>query len=255
MPTPYLRARLVPVLLAGLLAAGVGVAAQLSGRLSGAEEATVAKRFHVRPTHRADGLAVVAIDDTTFAQLRRRWPFPRSLHAAVVDRLREAGARAIVYDIQFSEPTTPREDLALYRALGRAGGAVLATTESDGRGHTNVLGGDANLARIGSRAAASVLPVGRGGVVSRVPRTMGALDTLAVATARRVTGHAPAELPANGARIDFAGPPGTVPTYSFADVLGKRVAPQALRGRVVVVGAASPTLQDTHPTPTTDHDL
>ena len=126
---PYLRTRLLPMALAGLLAAGVGIAAQLSGKLGGAEEAAVAKRFHLRPSHPAGGLAVVAIDDATFSQLDRRWPFPRSLHAAMVRRLHAAGARAIVYDIQFSEPTTPREDLALYRALGRTGGAVLAATE------------------------------------------------------------------------------------------------------------------------------
>ena len=91
---------------------------------------------------------VVAIDDRTFqaAAARARWPFPRSLHAEVIDRLRAAGAREIVYDVQFTEPTDDREDLALYDALGRAGGRVLATTETDGHGHTNVLGGDANLA-------------------------------------------------------------------------------------------------------------
>src|SRR5437763_1730609 len=209
---PYLRTRLLPMALAGLLAAGVGIAAQLSGKLGGAEEAAVAKRFHLRPSHPAGGLAVVAIDDATFSQLDRRWPFPRSLHAAMVQRLHAAGARAIVYDIQFSEPTTPREDLALYRALGRTGGAVLAATESDGDGHTNVLGGDANLAAVHSRAAASVLPVGRGGVVSRLPREMGGLDTLAFAAARRVSGHAPeTRIPAAGARIHLPRPPRTVP--------------------------------------------
>ena len=32
----------------------------------------------------------VAVDDKTFADLQLQWPFPRSLHARVVDRLREA---------------------------------------------------------------------------------------------------------------------------------------------------------------------
>ena len=96
--------------------------------------------------------------DVTFDALRRQWPFPRSWHGRVVDALHKAGAREIVYDVQFTEPTKQREDLALYDAVGRAGGALLATSEMDDRGHTAVLGGDANLARvyrklgIGSRA-------------------------------------------------------------------------------------------------------
>jgi response regulator RpfG family c-di-GMP phosphodiesterase len=257
VPAATARTRLVPVLLAGVFAAGIAASAQLAGWLSAPEESTVATRFHLRPAHSLDGLAVVAIDDTTFRDLSRRWPFPRSLHAALVDRLREAGAREIVYDVQFTEPSAPRDDLALYDALGRAGGAVLATTETDGRGHTNVLGGDANLARVHSRAAASVLPVERGGVVSRLPSELEGLPTLAVTAAARATGHAPAPraFPRGGARIDFAGPPGTAPTYSFSDVLARRLPRGALRGKIVVVGSSAPSLQDVHATPTTDVEL
>jgi CHASE2 domain-containing sensor protein len=251
------RARIVGVLLAGALAVAIAATAQAAGWLASGEEATVATRFHLRPAHPADGLAVVAVDDVTFRDLRRRWPFPRSLHASLVDRLAAAGAREIVYDVQFTEPTTPREDLALYDALDRAGGGVLATTETDGHGATNVLGGDANLARVHSRAAASVLPVGRGGLVSRVPYELGGLHSLAVAVAERAGGHAPAAgaFPAAGARIDFAGPPGTVPTYSFSEVLAGRVPRGALRGKIVVIGSAAPALQDVHATPTTDAEL
>ena len=257
MPVSALRPRIVRALIAGLLAVSLAAAVQASGWLSAAEESTVAMRFQLRPAHPAPEVAVVAIDDRTFGELHRRWPLPRSLHGALLDRLHAAGARQIVYDVQFTEPTTPREDLALYHALGRAGGAVLATTESDRHGATDVLGGDASLARVHSRAAASVLPVGRGGVVSRVPRTMGGLPTLAVAVPERATGRAvsPTAFGAGGARIDFAGPPGTVATYSFSDVLARRIGSRALRGKIVVVGAASPSLQDVHPTPTTDGDL
>ncbi len=52
--------------------------------------------------------------------------------------------------------------------------------------------------------------------------------------------------------IDFRGPTGTVPTYSFSDVLAGRVPASKLAGRVVVVGASVPTLQDLHPTSTSD---
>ena len=49
----------------------------------------------------------------------------------MVRHLHAAGAREIVYDVQFTEPTRRREDLALFNAIGDAGGAVLATSESD----------------------------------------------------------------------------------------------------------------------------
>jgi CHASE2 domain-containing sensor protein len=60
----------------------------------------------------------------------------------VIDRLHADGASTIVYDVQFTEPSRlgPRDDLALYEAIGRAGKVVLATTEVDARDQTNVLG-------------------------------------------------------------------------------------------------------------------
>ena len=87
---------------------------------------------------------MVAIDSDAFSTLHHAWPFPRRWHAQVIDNLRKAGARTIVYDVQFTEPTKPAEDLALYRAIGRARNVVLATTEVDEHGHSNVLGGDEN---------------------------------------------------------------------------------------------------------------
>lgn len=169
----------------------------------------------------------------------------------MIRRLHAAGARAIVYDVQFTEPMTMREDLALYRAIKAVGGAVLATSESDGHGATNVLGGDENLERVGARAAASDLLNDRGGAVSRFPREVAGLETLAVATAERVGDAAlePSAFGDEGAWIDYRGPPGTIRTVSFSDVLRGRFAPHAFRDRVVVVGASAPTLRDVHGTP------
>src|SRR4051812_45222460 len=48
-------------------------------------------------------VAVVQIDDVSFNELNARWPFKRSLHGRMIDRLRDAGARTIVYDVQFTE--------------------------------------------------------------------------------------------------------------------------------------------------------
>jgi CHASE2 domain-containing sensor protein len=235
----------------GLLAFGVGTIVQTTGALDGLERGTLTQRFQQRGADRPNDVVVVAIDSKTFDVLRQQWPFPRSLHGQAVRRLHAAGASEIVYDVQFTEPTTPRQDLSLYNAIGDAGGAVLATSESDGHGHTDVLGGDANLRRVHAEAAASDLHNDGSGAIVRFPRAVEGLDTIAVAAARRA-GRAP--LPArafdgDGAWIDWRGPPGTIRTVSFSDVIKGRFAPGTFRGKVVVVGASAPTLRDVHATP------
>ena len=207
---------------------------------------------------RAERRRGVAIDDVTFSDLERQWPFPRSLHARAIDALRKAGARRIVYDVQFTEPTSEREDLALFNAVGRrAGDVVLATTETDGHGGTNVLGGDENVHAARAHAAAGEpqdrprrrhpsLPahLGRPGQRRRRGRRPPAArrreppfdDERRVDRLRRPARHDP-DLPASA-------------TSSTA-----RVDPAELRGRVVVVGATAPTLQDVHSTPTASDRL
>ena len=67
---------------------------------------------------------VVAIDDATFSDLGVRWPFPRSLHGEGRSTgCDAAGARAIVYDVQFTEQTVPREDMRPLRRRRAARGA------------------------------------------------------------------------------------------------------------------------------------
>ncbi len=237
---------------AALLAVCAGLLALATGALSALEDDAVDARFSLRADAPPSELAVVAVDDVTFSDLREQWPLPRSIYADALERLKAAGAAQVVFDVQFTEPTEEKEDFALYDAIGAFGGAVLATSESDERGRTNVLGGDEALAEIGSRAAAANLPDSRGGVVRRVAPRIGRLDSLAVAVAeragRRVDRRA---FEAGGAWIDFRGGPGTVPTVSLTDLLRRRFDPSLLRGRIVVVGASAPTVGDVHATSTT----
>jgi CHASE2 domain-containing sensor protein len=248
--------RTVIAIVAALVAIGAGGAAEFARLLPGLEQDSINQRFERRGAVSAPGLLIVAIDDKTFDDLGESWPFPRSRHGQAIDRLRRDGAEAIVYDVQFTEQTTPREDNALIDAVGRARNVVLATAETDEHGNSNVLGGDEQLARLGASAGASNLPSGPGGVLQRFDASAGGLETLAVAAARRA-GHAPAKsaFDHGGAWIDFRGPPGTIDTVSFSDLLKGRVDPALVRGRIVVVGASAATLQDVHPTPTASGEL
>jgi len=233
---------------AAVLCAAAALGAERSGALESMETTTVAAREQLRPGHVPDDVAVVGIDDTTFSDLQRAWPFPRRLHARIIDRLRAAGARRIVFDVQFTEPTRAADDLALLGAVRRARGTVLATTESDAAGHTNVLGGDANLRAAGAHAAASnVMP--DSGLISRYPAEIARLRSLPLVTAQSVGVAPPAGFQDGRAWIDYRGPAHTIPTISYSDVLHGRFAPGAVAGRIVVVGPTAPTFQDRHDTP------
>ena len=248
-----------PRVLAALaaLAAGFALVAYATDALEQPELDTIDSRFSIRgereePTE----VAVVAIDDVTFDELDLQWPFPRSVHGRVIDRLRRAGARVIAYDVQFTEPTTPREDNALIEAVARTDRVALGTSEVDRRGRSNVFGGDQVLKQIGARSGHTQLD--DGSVQRELPHDTDGLKTLPVVAAELKLGREvePGEFPRDEeAWIDYAGPPETVRTYSFSRVLRGRVPPDALRGRVVVVGASAPTLQDFHATPTTGDEL
>ena len=254
-PAVARRTRLAAALLGAALAIAVAVAAHSAGMLDRAEDATVDLRFGLRERPVPDDILVVAIDDATFSDLGVRWPFPRSLHARAIDRLRLDGARAIVYDVQFTERTVPAQDNALYAAVARAGDVILATSEIGEGGTTNVLGGDANLRRAGAWAAAANLPTSPGGVIRRVPLAVGGLDTMAVRAAETVSGRRPdpARFSGGGALIDYRGGPGHITTVSFSDLIRRRVDPALVRDRIVVIGASAPSLQDVHATPTATH--
>jgi CHASE2 domain-containing sensor protein len=237
-------------LLAGTAAALVAASASMSGVLASLENASVDARFNLRHTPPITDIVIVGIDERSIH--RRIWPFRRLRHAKAVDRRRTAGARQIVYDVQFTERSRSlSDDLALFDAMRRAGGATLATTISEYDGSTNVLGGDENLAEIRSRAAAADLP-NQGGVIRRYPQRMGRLPSIAVVAAARISGR---RLPASkfdggSAWSDFRGGVEAFPMISFGDLLAGRVPSDRLRDKIVLVGATAPAVQDTHATPT-----
>ena len=72
------------------------------------------------PGHASQTIAILAIDEPSFQQLGA-WPFPRGLHARLVDRLVDDGARAIGLDMVFADPgADPTQDAALAEAIARA---------------------------------------------------------------------------------------------------------------------------------------
>lgn len=252
------RRRELAILLVAVAAAAIGVVAYATHLMRALEQQSVDARFSVRGTQpQPEEFALVEVDDRTFSELGTQWPYPRSEHAQVIDRLREAGANAIAVDIQFTEPTTPKQDNALIESVARAGGVILSTTETD-RGESRIFGGEEVVHEIGARAANTVVKPDSGGVIRKMHYEIDGLVSFGVAVAEAAGGEkiGASQMEGDGeAWIDYRGPPKTFAHYSYSRVLRGKVPPSAFRGKTVIVGVSAPSLQDVHATSTSGDEL
>jgi diguanylate cyclase (GGDEF)-like protein/PAS domain S-box-containing protein len=81
-------------------------------------------RFEIFPRKATGDVVVVAVDPPSI-QAIGVWPWPRRLHAELIEKLVTAGAGGIAFDIDFSSASTPEGDEALAKALRHAGGSVI----------------------------------------------------------------------------------------------------------------------------------
>jgi adenylate cyclase len=235
----------------------------VSGRLEWIELRALDGLFHVRgPRAPRAPVVIVAVDEDSFDELDLTWPWPRALHGQLVERLAEARPAVIGVDILFPEPSAhgPDDDEQLAQALGRAGNVVLAAAQTVVR-DAAFTKEDLNLPlpRLRERAAGvgvTNLPpdpdafVRRGLLgVQHQGETIASLDRLLYEAAVRA-GVPGAPLPAGTSLvINYRGGPGTFPTVPFHRVLRGDVDDATFQGKIVLVGATSPTLHDVFPTP------
>jgi adenylate cyclase len=244
---------------AAVLAAGIGVLAYATHLLRRTELQTIDARFSIRGKQAPpSGVVLVGIDPITFQELtnhgmKSEFPFPRRYDAEVIDHLRLAGAKVIAMDMEFTHQTDPNDDNALIEAIGRAHGkTVLATTEVGKDGSNGILGGGDLLDELGARPAEVILPEDSDGTIRRFAYSYSGLHSFAVVAAEAGSDHhVHASLFSGGTLpIDYAGPPGTVKEISYWTALRGKIPKGAVRGKIVIVGATAPVLQDLHPTAT-----
>jgi adenylate cyclase len=231
----------------GLIATAIALGAYAFHVFRTLESNSVDTRFSIRGSlGQPKDVVIVAMDSKTVGDFhnRLRWPFPRRYSAQVIHNIAAQHPKAIAIDIQFTEPTDTRDDNALITAVARAKNVVLSATEVDSHGKTNVFGG---YLPPGARAADGVFPVDSDGVMRQMVNFHQGLVTFGPATAAMALGK---PLPRGDAThwINFAGPPGTVKTYSYSQVYFNKVPKDAFTGKVVVVGDTDPIDQDIHNT-------
>ena len=249
-------------LLAAVAIASAGIALLLyaTGLFHDTELASVDTRFSIRGDEKPrDDIVLVLIDDTTSRELPVRFPFPRSLHARVVNTISQEDPKAIAYDVEFLQPTKQKQDTALIDAVARAGPdkVVLADSQPDPQGRSGVFGGQKLLDDIGARAGNTQIGEDSDGVRRRVPYEVGNMETFPLVAAEIASGKQITTDQMGGptAWIDYAGGPGTYPSVPFSRVLTGQFPPGTFDDKVVVVGASDPALKDIAETPMSRSDL
>lgn len=209
------------------------------------------------PRPQAYGVEIVAIDEPSFSEIGQRWPWPRDLHAQLIERLRGAGAKAIGFDIIFSEPSTEEADKRLAAVLGPD--VVLAADDvmtklDHGIQTTRVNPIDPFLDAGAVPGVASVDPDGDV-YLRRMPTQP---DSFA-AEILRLAGK-PAQPVPEGALIQHFGPARTYPTVSYYQALDPEefLQPGRFKDKIVLVGlslkaatSANAGTPDAFPTPYT----
>jgi adenylate cyclase len=214
-------------------------------------------------------IAIIAIDEKSIGELGR-FPWTRTEYARLLDKLSEAGAKAVLFDAFFPEHESKKADQAFAAAARKAGNVVLATSfnfdsalnvtgsirsipeleeATSGVAHINFLPENDGVNR------RSMLLIDDGGKLMPALGLKGAMAALGekefvpgvfdIAVGER-------HIPVSGSYamwINFTGPPGIYPHYSFSDVVNGRVNPELLKNKVLFVGATALGVYDMRVTP------
>lgn len=162
------------------------------------------------------------------------------MHARLVDRLKEAGAAVIAFDILFTEAATdPAQDPLLADALRRAGNVILGADVALTQGAGYALYQQVNPVAVLNNAS---LDTGRVGLDLDSDGVQRRMPTDPASLALRVVEHwgqAVPPTPPNG-RVRYAGPPGAFRQVSYYQALAPatHLAADTFRDRIVLVGLA-----------------
>ena len=257
-------------------------------------------RFAFRGVSPVDDVPIVlvTIDDYSFEVLPERWPWPRSYYARVVENLNRAGAKVIGVDVIFDVPDKRggRSDAIFAEAIRSAGNVVLAgKLEQSTRLRTyHFLVEPIPLLKEASQNSVGLvsIEVDPDGIYRRYPVAQPHKDSLlssfGIELLRKYEGYdrnVPITPEDDGLAfgdfhiplyhkstmlIDFAGPRGTFPQYSFASVIdddrfdlgdndldyfNEHLLPDEIfKDKIVLIGSTVAELHDNFPTPFLEYE-
>lgn len=237
-------------------------------------EAFEAKSYDLRfkslrgPLQASPEIGIVKIDDKSIAELGR-FPWSRVQYVNLLERLTAAGAKAVLFDVIFSEPESKAVDEALALAVKKAGNVGMAVAfdwdknfqavnsthtigliekNAAGIGHINFVPEDDGVNR---RNQLLISVEGKQLPSLGLMGAQMAMDASANAGLFKINigNHVIPVDADNRMWINYMGPPNNYPAYSFSDIVHGKVSAENLKGKVLFVGATALGVYDMRVTP------
>ena len=188
-------------------------------------------------------ITIVGIDEPSFAQIGKQWPWPRRLHAELLEQLNRAGAIVVAFDILLAEESNAEDDRLFAEAIGKAGNVVLAADMvfQENQYVRQSMRVDPLNAFKDAGAAAGLATVERDGdlVVRRMKDGQDVFWREIVRRANKMKpGLVEEPAPQDAKMIGYTGPDHTFPYVSYYQALraDTDLPPDVFRDQIVLVG-------------------
>jgi len=182
---------------------------------------------------------IVAIDEPSIQELGLAWPWPRRIHAALLERLTRAGARLVIMDVVFAEPAKPDDDQALEKALRSNGKVILSSTmdrvEDPAFSRLMLVEPLPRFKQAALDTGLALLTPDPDGTIRRFVTRLSGMPTLSASAFGHIGGSR--SVPGGGL-VDHIGPPRSIRTVSYTQVLddARPLPPNILQDKIVLVG-------------------
>lgn len=195
-----------------------------------------------------DEILIVAIDQDSFEEIGIQWPWPRSLHARLIENLDREGAAVIALDILFDVPSSGEEDEILANSIAKSGRVVLASAvePTRGDGHWGTIETfPIDIFCHNAAVGLATVPRDPDDAVRRYFDLLPEESSFAVATVRLFSGRT--STPPERAYIPYTGPPNTFRKISYYQALSPSqfLPPDFFKGKIVIVGKSVKTATGT----------
>jgi len=199
-------------------------------------------------------IVIVSIDTPSFQEIGLQWPWPRALHAQLVDNLSKAGASIIAFDILFADPSLygEEDDQLFAQSIKNSKRVILASDSlwqdtAQGLIHSQVQPLDSFLENSAIPGLVHVQP-DNDGILRLLPNSSGVLwETIGKLAQQKGNNNYQSKSKISNGLTHFIGGANTFPSVHYYQALDLSLLPKDIfKDRIVLVGLnlrASPEVE------------